>query len=92
MAMYESVITVVVATICGGLAGGIAGRFRRRTVDRQPIDQTIPSFDPATEAWIDQAAKQWATAHGRPEAETVIANKLRLGTTLQERRQPRRFR
>lgn len=49
-------------------------------------DEPTPadSVDPWIEAEIDRAAAAWATAHGRPEAAGLMADKLhllqRLGT------------
>jgi len=82
--MYENLITALAGTACGGLVGGLVGwRKARRTFER-----TVPHTGPenAEDDWVQDAAQQWAVAHGRPEAETLIASKLRLGIELHERR------
>jgi hypothetical protein len=82
--MYEIIISTLAGTACGALAGGLAGWRQAR---RMTNPTTTPTDAPPSEDdWVQGVAREWATAHGRPEAETLIANKLRLGLSLREQR------
>jgi hypothetical protein len=86
--MYEEVFTVLGSIVSGGAAGAIASRRRviRSIIERSPIVAPTTS-DPVTDSWIDQAASEWSTKFGQPDAKRLIANKLRLGSRLQQQRQ-----
>jgi hypothetical protein len=89
MNIYQQLIVIAGATVGGGLAGWLVAIWRTHAnptaVETSPAVQGTP-----TDEWIDQAAGRWASARGRPEAQGLIASKLRLGYTLQERRAARR--
>lgn len=84
--MNLEILTLASSIVGGALAGGLMGRRFARTT---PTPVTTPEEDPLTDTWIERTATDWAVAHGRPYARSVIANKLRLGMALSRRRWPR---
>lgn len=78
-------IAVLLGAFLGALVGVLLAARRQR-----PAEFTESSPDPIDEytaAAIDQAAVNFATANGRPEAAPLIADKLRLLHTLGRRRE-----
>ncbi len=51
-----------------------------------PFDRSSTEEDHSDEDVIDQAAAEWARAHGQPAAAPLIARKLRLFQAATERR------
>jgi|GEM_PF-6930783 len=86
MVMYQEIITVAGGIIGGGLAGGFMGWRLARCDRTKHAAGTASPIDPATDARIEQVASEWSQAHGRPEASSIIAGKLRLSQRLAERR------
>lgn len=71
----------VCATIAGAAAGASMAVVLLWWHDRQARTETVNTvepIDPWVEAEIDRAAVNWATAQGRPEAASLVADKLRL--------------
>jgi hypothetical protein len=83
-AMNLDIVASAGGIIGGALAGGLMGRRSARREPPTPV--SAPEEDALTDAWVERTADEWAVAHGRPEARSVIANKLRLGIALSRRR------
>jgi len=80
-------VSVLFALIAGGTGGVVAGGLMTwRTVRRSSVAPV--ALDPDLDKQIDAAAAQWASAHDRPAAAPLIADKLRLAYVLSQR--PRR--
>jgi hypothetical protein len=77
------VLVLVVAALAGGLSGLLAVKWLLSRCERQ--EQAAPT-DPFVAAQIDQAAVNWATAQGKPEAAGLMADKLRLLHQVSQRR------
>jgi hypothetical protein len=75
-------VSALVGAITGLLAAGWC-LFHHRQADS--ARSTEPA-DPFISAEIDRAAAQWATDQGRPEAASVMADKLHLLYALNRRR------
>lgn len=92
MKMYQEILTVVGSVGGGAIAGAIVARHRMTRLPNQHYVEVAPArSDGVDDTWIDQAATEWATKSGRPEAKSLIANKLRLGLRLQQRSGERRW-
>jgi hypothetical protein len=91
MTIYQQLIVIAGATVGGGLAGWLVALWRTQVGPVAVPEPPIASQGPPDE-WIDEAAARWASANGRPEAQGLIASKLRLGYALQQRRAARRWR
>jgi hypothetical protein len=91
MAMLPVVLALFVGTFSGTVAGGLLSWW---LLDRPSAEPVVApdhlALDPDVEYQIDQAANQWAEAHHRPGAAPLVADKLRLVYTLNQRRQRRR--
>lgn len=86
-------INVVIGAVAGAAAGGLTGWTVNRRRNRHRLHENAahdPVIDPLLEKRIQSAARRWAEEHDRPEAEKIVADKLRLGISLQQRRR-RRF-
>jgi len=71
-----------------GLVGGLLGswsmtRRSRRRLWRQAPDAVLP---PELDRRIDDVARQWASAQGKPAIAPLLARKLRLMARMQQRR------
>jgi hypothetical protein len=85
--MLELYIATV-AALCSGLLGGVVGWWlRARYTDVPEVVQPV-WIDPMTSAEIDRLATAWAQAHDRPQAEELVADKLRLAWMLRHGQQP----
>ncbi len=88
MIMYEEILTVLGSVVGGGVAGAIVSRRHVISSIGKPLPTATPTMsDPVTSTWINQAATEWATKTGRPEAKRLIASKVRLALHLQQQRQ-----
>jgi hypothetical protein len=86
--MLSLVLLAVLAPLIGGVTGLVAARWFLLSHVQSAVDQE-ESPDPFVSAEIDQAAAEWASAQGRPEAAGVMADKLHLLYALgRRRRQP----
>jgi hypothetical protein len=85
--MRNDILFAAAGLLVGLMAGARTGSLMRGRTS-QSVDQLLPevAIDPVTEKRINDAAREWATAEGIPEAESLIARKIRLGLTLQARR------
>jgi hypothetical protein len=83
-------LAVILLVVPGALAGGlIGGLVSWRLIRRRPERSSGPGVmqpDPLVLQELDQAAGAWAMAHGRPEAEGLLADKLHLVYRLNLRR------
>lgn len=81
-------ISVVVGG-AAGVVGGVAVNWfldsERHEVDDDDGIEPLQS-GPSLDARVDEAASSWAQQHGRPGTERLVAEKLRLGLRLQQRR------
>lgn len=69
------------------MVGGSFVWWCARPVDSGEVPvQSLRVIDESFEMQVNDAATRWAAEHGRPEAAPLIANKLRLGFALNERR------
>jgi hypothetical protein len=81
-----------ISLAAGGGAGVIGGVVVNWFLDRDraATDRGSPEvFEPDAallDSEIQDAARAWSEYHGRPGAEQLVADKLRLGVRLQERR------
>lgn len=82
--LYLDIVAIVGATVCGALAGGLVARRVAHRV--WLLLQPPPDVSIYDHPGVDEVARQWATDHGHPEAQGLVANKLRLGLALQHRR------
>ncbi|HEV3322109.1 MAG TPA: hypothetical protein VG147_07975 [Solirubrobacteraceae bacterium] len=75
-------LTILIAAVVGALGGTVAGAVVSRwTVRRQPAPPATLddlSLDPDLDQRITEAAHQWATQQGQPDAAPLVAGKLRL--------------
>ena len=80
----------LISFIVGGASGVLGGVVVNWLLDPgRQADYEPDDFEPDVEvldADIDQAAAGWAQQHGRPGAESLMADKLRLAAALQRRR------
>jgi hypothetical protein len=93
--MFTDILVVVAGGISGALAGRLTAspgtqRRRVRRSARPQVANTVSRDRRFDDADITQAAEQWATAQGHPEAAPLVARKLQLGLRLAE--QPHRSR
>lgn len=84
--MLSLLLTFALALLAGIIGGGMAAwaLLRRRASAEPPLPEQPDEW---VSAEIDQAAAAWATAHGRPEAAPLMADKLRLLHRLGLRRE-----
>lgn len=81
------------ATLAGGISGiGTSLLINHRRLPATFDDDYPEDLDDDLEEEIRQAATTYATRSGRPEAADLIADKLRLGGQIQQRRQSRQGR
>jgi hypothetical protein len=90
--MLTLLLILLAGTLAGALGGSLVAWFLTRRHERRKEPEPTPPPDPWPDFDIDQAAIAWATAHGRPEASRVVADKLRLLYGLARSRQRRRQR
>jgi hypothetical protein len=91
MSLLGSALTLLAGGVGGGAVSGLTiWRNNRRHVHCSELEQ--PGLDAAHERDIAQAARQWAAAHDQPAAAPLVADKLRLAYTVNQRRQERRSR
>jgi hypothetical protein len=75
----------------GAFAGGFVGvRTSNRPSRRRRSSETDSPEEEFPEAEARQAARFWSRSAGRPEMEGVIAEKLRVGWTVQQRNRRKR--
>ena len=81
----DETLSLICGAVTGMMTGGVAGWLvsRRRHLSDHTFQRPL---DPHLDFQIDHAAHQWATAQGVPEAEDLVARKIRLGIALQDRR------
>lgn len=73
--MLNYVVPIVSGAIAGGLVAGLTLWLYLRSRSEAA---SVEPLDPWVAAELDQAAAQWATEQGRPEAAGLLADKLRL--------------
>jgi hypothetical protein len=78
-------LLATVSALVGVTAGFVVVHYWVRQVGPD-ISAPAEPTDPFVSAELDQAAATWATAHGRPEAAGVMADKLHLLYDLGRRR------
>jgi hypothetical protein len=84
--MLSLLLTFALALLAGAFGGAsVVWALLRRSTPAEPPSSEQP--DEWVSAEIDQAAVAWATAHGRPEAAPLMADKLRLLHRLGLRRE-----
>ena len=84
--MPSLILTTGIAAVTGSLAGAAAAWFLSHA--RRESETSLPD-DPPDEwaaAEIDRAAVAWAMNQGRPEAATLMADKLHLLHRLGQQR------
>jgi hypothetical protein len=82
------VCALLVGTFSGGVVGLLLGRWTVRATLPVP-DRVV--FDPVLDDEIERASAAWVKSQGRPEAAArVVADKLRLADSLNQRRAQRR--
>jgi hypothetical protein len=93
-----AMLTMLIVFMAGAFGGAVVGGLLVRLVTRSARRWCLPSrrmpdhmaVDPVVEGQITEAASQWASAHGRPEAVAdLIADKLRLTHALSQQRAQR---
>ena len=86
--------TLFILTLCavsGAVGGLVTWWLMEHTSDvSAPLHQPLVGLDAALDEQINEAASQWASAHGQPAAAPLLARKLRLAYGLNERRRTRR--
>lgn len=90
-------VEVVVAAGVGGTAGGVSAAtivfaVARRRLHQWRWDTRDEDFDEFPEAQARSAAREWSQRAGEPDAEDLIADKLRVGWEVQQRRARRQRR
>jgi hypothetical protein len=84
--MPHYLIEVGISVLISGAAGGVSGwQVCTRRCHRNDAD-CLPVLTPVGDEWVDEMADEWCRSHDRPEIRGLIANRLRLGATLIERR------
>src|SRR6202034_1173008 len=93
MAVVEPspIINNLISVGCGAFGGGLVGRlstwFHSRGERRsKPSDFSEVVSNPVIEQQLEEAATEWAAAHGHSAARELVARKLRLGYRLGPRR------
>lgn len=93
MTVMLNCLLLSVSGLLGGFIGGFAGStfvavrdLHARTDDDQSDESRL---DGETEVAIDYAAAAWASEHHFPEAEGLVADKLRLVARLRGHRRRR---
>lgn len=87
-------IAVFDQLISSGSAGALTGAVtawlitRHRSHGPQVDKPQEPEIDPLIETRANRMASRWAKTHNWPEAQGVVADKLRLSWVLQRRRGP----
>ena len=87
--MFHSVVSLAALFAPGLVAGAVAGGFMAHWLlhQRGAVEQPEPSPpDPRLAADINRAARAWAAAQGKPEAASLLADKLHLLHRLGSRR------
>jgi|NGEPerStandDraft_6_1074524.scaffolds.fasta_scaffold433769_2 hypothetical protein len=89
--MTNTIMIVISGAVAGMFSGGVAGWLvsRRRPDDVEILEQPTAPLDRAEEDRIDEAARQWASSQGMPEAADLISRKLRFARHLQTRQRGR---
>jgi len=88
--MYAEIVTVAFSTVGGGVAGGLTCKRLSRS-PRPTQGAATRVYDcPDDDAWINEAAGEWARQNGRLEAAPLVAAKLRLSESLQRQPKPAR--
>lgn len=80
MRLVVDVLTLIVVFAAGASAGLLVGRRRWRDVE--DIEDTVPMALDNEDQAMTHAARAWAEAHGRPGADWLVADKLRLAARL----------
>jgi hypothetical protein len=90
MLMLLEIAFIVAMCLLSGAAGGLVSWWvmERTSVPRH---QPVARLDADLDEQINQAASQWAAAHGQPAAAPLLARKLRLAHLLNQRRSRRRW-
>jgi hypothetical protein len=89
MVMLTVLLALVVGTFSGTLAGGLVSWWLLGGVLAQATPSDYLSADSDMDEKIDRAALRWAEAHHRPEVAPLVADKLRLVYTLNQREKRR---
>jgi hypothetical protein len=84
MSALQQLIVVAGSTVAGGLAGGLVALWRTGS-SRPTVIVRPPAPKTSSGEWIEEAAAGWATDNGCLDAQGLVADKLRLVVTLQER-------
>jgi hypothetical protein len=87
--MLHAIATLAAHLTLSLVAGGLAGWLTAyRALCRRKFPAQLKPLPPDTRvaSYIDQAATNWAQAHGSPEAARLVADKLHLLDHLGRRR------
>lgn len=87
----NAITNVALPLLGSGLVGACSGGLVARVLCHRLHDQhqqldSFGTLDPAAEASIRDAASRYAARAGHPEAAGLIADKLRLGAQIRQRR------
>lgn len=79
---------LLIAIGSSAAAGGLAGALVSRRLQQSSDDCVMhpEPLDPVIAERIDAFSRSWADGSGRPDAATIVANKLRLLAQLRARR------
>jgi hypothetical protein len=88
--MDETLVYVGGAFLLGGMTGALSGWRVTRRLKRHAVPMISP-LSSSDNKWAGEVAEQWVQTHNRPEAQNLIADRLRLLVALRQRRgHPRR--
>jgi hypothetical protein len=85
MVMLLIGFALVLATLVGAISGALTARWMLRCAERRK-DSASHEPDPTLAADIEQAAVAWSSSIGRPEAASLVADKLHLIQRIGRRR------
>jgi hypothetical protein len=91
MLTIASILTVCAGASGGGLVGGAIAWWYARSRRQDGFVVPAVCIDPTLEQQCDDAAAQWAAAHGQPSAAPLIANKLKLAQILRSQHRSGRW-
>lgn len=83
-------IACALSAFGGGLIGGCVACLVGPSEPRSAANPYPSWLDDDVAEQIEEAAQEWATAHGRPGAAELVARKLRLAHRLGRQRRERR--